>query len=140
MCSINGARSDNRFQLNRRFQKPEFTLGLFLFPNPTGARHCALPTIDSLLVINSLNRQGTRALGGSGGEGEDGRYFYDVNADGFISPIDALMVLNRLNQQGAGAGEGEANDVVFDTTADDGVDSILDDLASDVLDQWRKKR
>ncbi|MFO0921044.1 MAG: Ig-like domain-containing protein [Pirellulales bacterium] len=96
--------------------------------------------IDSLLVINSLNRQGTRALGGSGGEGEDGRYFYDVNADGFISPIDALMVLNRLNQQGAGEGEGEVNDVVFDTTADDGVDSILDDLASDVLDQWRKKR
>jgi hypothetical protein len=69
--------------------------------------------IDALGLINELNRNGARGLGGNGGsgEGETGSKFYpDVNADGYISAADVLMVINELNRSsnlGSGEGEGE---------------------------------
>lgn len=55
--------------------------------------------VDSLLVINSLNRiaRGISAASRAG-EGESTKVFLDVNGDGNVSPIDALLVINRLNQ------------------------------------------
>ncbi|WP_442506481.1 Calx-beta domain-containing protein [Novipirellula sp. SH528] len=49
-------------------------------------------SMDALLVINQLGRQG-----GASGEAvaSTGR-FYDVNADGRVSALDALQVINRL--------------------------------------------
>lgn len=65
--------------------------------------------IDILVLLNSLNSQGSRPLGGGNGEGEDGprHYYYDVNADGRLSPHDALLVINFLNGRATGSGEGE---------------------------------
>lgn len=67
--------------------------------------------IDSLLVINYLNANGSDPSGS--GEGESGNWKRDVNHDGSISPIDALLVINYLNRQQAavpaGEGEGEAD-------------------------------
>jgi hypothetical protein len=66
--------------------------------------------IDALLVINELNTGGARGLTGTGsgspppvdqGEGENqAGVYYDVNNDGYVSPIDALMVINALNGEG----------------------------------------
>ena len=50
--------------------------------------------LDALLVINDLNRNGSRPLA----ETEDRpRHLIDVNGDGFASAIDALLVINHLN-------------------------------------------
>jgi hypothetical protein len=79
--------------------------------------------LDALVIINSLNTQGSRQLfdptavasgnGNAGGgdivggaEAEAPTYRYDVNNDGWIAPLDALRLINALN------GEGEAGDVV----------------------------
>lgn len=50
--------------------------------------------IDALIIINSLNTEGSRALGPIA----TGRsYWYDTNGDDFISPVDVLLVINKLN-------------------------------------------
>jgi hypothetical protein len=62
-----------------------------------------------LLIVNFLNQAGTTEvakLTGSG-EGEGGRYYYDTNGDGTISPMDALNVINYLNTPTSGS-EGES--------------------------------
>ena len=69
--------------------------------------------IDALVIINSLNGVGPRALLPTLA---DPNLWYDVNGDGFISPLDALLIINRLN---ASSSEGEAevsgtNEFVFD--------------------------
>jgi hypothetical protein len=51
-----------------------------------------------LSVINELNRSGSRALDTKGPQTEPYLY-YDVNADGFISPLDVLLVINYINQK-----------------------------------------
>jgi hypothetical protein len=73
--------------------------------------------IDALLIINELNTGGSRALMGGlvppgtvpddgehEGEGEGGndpgQAYYDVNNDGYVSPIDSLLVINALNAEG----------------------------------------
>jgi hypothetical protein len=65
--------------------------------------------VDALLVINELNTSGSRTLTGNGGEpppidqgeGESqAQAYYDVNNDGYVSPVDALMVINALNGEG----------------------------------------
>jgi hypothetical protein len=66
----------------------------------------AVAPIDAVLVINSLNANGSRALPqGAAGEGPQAAStpaFYDVNNDGHISPIDAVLVINELNGEGEG--------------------------------------
>ena len=59
---------------------------------------------------------------------------FDVNNDGFTSPIDVLIIINTLNDQGirrlasAGAGEGEQSVRMFIDVNGDGVVSPIDAL------------
>lgn len=73
---------------------------------------------DALAVINALNSSGSKnlsaipktsvsAAGESGSTAPVNSLLYDVNNDGFLSPIDALAVINRLN-----APEGETTPVM----------------------------
>lgn len=68
---------------------------------------------DMLLIINSMNAEGSRKLSGR----PDG-FFFDVDADGYIAPIDALLVLNYLNaaSESEEQGEGEFSGSVDDRT------------------------
>jgi hypothetical protein len=50
---------------------------------------------DALLVINSLNKRGSRELNPAN---EVSGIFYDVSGDGRIAPIDALMIINAINK------------------------------------------
>ncbi len=95
--------------------------------------------IDALIVINSLNRGGSRELPrNTGGEGEaSSLMFIDVNADGYLSPIDVLQIINALNR-GAISGEGEAESVAGDVN--DSLDNAIDLLADDIANQRRRSR
>jgi hypothetical protein len=57
-----------------------------------------LAPIDAVLIINSLNSQGSRLLpqgvAGEGPQAASTPTFYDVNNDGHLSPIDAVIALN----------------------------------------------
>ena len=56
---------------------------------------------DSLVIVGS---GGTGGTGGGGGEGFTNlRNAFDVNDDGFVSPIDVLILVNSLNAGGGGA-------------------------------------
>jgi hypothetical protein len=57
-----------------------------------------LAPIDALLIINDLNRHGSRWLAEPAGSGAPPP-FVDVSGDGYISPLDALLVINELNIQ-----------------------------------------
>ena len=59
--------------------------------------------IDALLVINDLNRKGSRQLLPFDTELLPG--MLDTSGDDFVSPLDALLVINRLNATGGGEGE-----------------------------------
>ena len=110
--------------------------------------------IDALAIINALNSGGARSLmGGIGGEGEDANRFYiDTNGDGLLSPMDALGVINYLNMNSgrgsSGEGEGSsspkslaANDAVYsDGLFDDGVDELINQLAPDIEQTWKKQK
>jgi hypothetical protein len=55
---------------------------------------------DSLVIVGSGSGGGT----GGGGEGFTNlRNAFDVNDDGFVSPIDVLILVNSLNSGGGGA-------------------------------------
>ena len=61
--------------------------------------------MDAALTINSLNNFGSRKLDFDG-EGEIGPAFkFDVNNDGFLTPIDALTIIEHLNRSAEGEGE-----------------------------------
>jgi RHS repeat-associated protein len=53
--------------------------------------------IDALLVINELNRSGSRELDSAAIDSTLAELI-DVNGDSILSPIDALLVINYLNQ------------------------------------------
>ena len=55
---------------------------------------------DALLLINSLNAEGSRSLPKE--RSGKPRTVLRVNRDGFISPIDALQVINYLNNPSTG--------------------------------------
>jgi hypothetical protein len=57
---------------------------------------------DALVVINTLNANGSRKLDPSGTD--QGLLAVDTNGDKFVTPRDALNVINALNR-GEGAGE-----------------------------------
>jgi hypothetical protein len=71
---------------------------------------------------------------GAGGEGNTNPWDrFDVNNDGFVSPIDALILVNKVNTNGGGAlggsGEGEASgDKYYVDVNEDGFLSPLDIL------------
>lgn len=73
--------------------------------------------LDSLVIINRLNRQGAGTL--STPPESDSDILVDTNGDGRISPLDALLIINHLNRSSlSGAGEGEG--VAFDADASSG--------------------
>jgi hypothetical protein len=80
--------------------------------------------LDVLVIINDLNRDGSRRLGVRDVQrenylvGESVSFLIDVNGDGFISPLDALIVINYLNSRNRGGGEGEGTNQSFASTAD----------------------
>jgi membrane-associated phospholipid phosphatase len=51
---------------------------------------------DALVVINSLNQQGSRSLSGNDRQAEEP--WLDVNGDDRVSPMDALMVINAMHR------------------------------------------
>jgi hypothetical protein len=59
--------------------------------------------VDNLLVINSLNAHGSRALPDEHLPLPPVR-FLDVNGDNFISPVDALRIMSHLNRPAASPG------------------------------------
>jgi hypothetical protein len=72
--------------------------------------HCQNPTnrydtnndgivtsLDALVAINDLNRNGPRPVPASDGESSSASFFVDVNGDEFISPADVLALINYLN-------------------------------------------
>ena len=59
--------------------------------------------------------------------------FFDVNGDGFISPIDALLVINELNGPSAALSSSVvvSNEFSGPTTGGDPLDGTLANLAFD---------
>lgn len=51
--------------------------------------------LDALVVINAINRDGSRLLPVSR---DVDAFFVDVNNDGHLSPLDALVVINAINR------------------------------------------
>jgi VCBS repeat-containing protein len=65
--------------------------------------------LDALLIINSLNIDGSRPLPSPAVPPNAPPPFYDTNGDGEISPVDVLLVINQLNNpSNQSEGEGEA--------------------------------
>jgi len=61
--------------------------------------------IDVLILINEINRNGSRPLDGSGLTAPP---YLDVNGDRNLGPLDVLQVINYINSRGrSGNGEGE---------------------------------
>ena len=60
--------------------------------------------LDVLVLIDELNRNGTRKLSALTGKPS---IFYDVDRDLSLSPLDVLVVINFLNNKSSG-GEGES--------------------------------
>ena len=79
---------------------------------------------DSLLIVSTSGGSGS-----SGGEGNTNMTnAFDVNNDGFVSPIDVLILVNSLNTggsglltsgSGAGSGEGGSGRYFLDVNQDD---------------------
>ncbi|MEM7475440.1 MAG: Ig-like domain-containing protein [Planctomycetota bacterium] len=75
----------------------------------------------------------TILAGDGGGEGEYSQNpfnQFDVNADGFVTPLDALLVIHGLNTKGQAFGEGEGGDseTYFYDVSGDGKLSAIDGL------------
>lgn len=52
--------------------------------------------VDALILINSINLNGTRVL--TGAATNQASHFYDVNGDNSISALDVLVVINAINR------------------------------------------
>ncbi len=92
---------------------------------------------DALLVINTLNADGSRKLNDA--DKDKGVGAVDTNGDGFVTPVDALRVINNLND-GEGAGEllgfrlelQDANGVKIEPLKD-GQGNVITDGAGDPI-------
>jgi large repetitive protein len=86
----------------------------------------AAPVSYDLIRFGSdtLNITSSGNLGG--GEFTNKRDRFDVNADGFVSPIDALIVINHLNagSGNAATGEGEPDKYYIDVNGDNALSPI----------------
>ena len=61
-------------------------------------------------MINEINRNGSRALDGSGTTSPP---YFDVNGDRNVGPLDVLQVINYINRMSSGGGgEGEVASLV----------------------------
>ena len=94
------------------------------------------------MIINELNAGGSRTLPShpalrqiDAASGIDATPFWDVNGDGYLSPIDALLVIDRLNA--ASVTYVDLSDLNLDDPAnldDDAVDQVFDELLDMVGD------
>jgi len=85
---------------------------------------------SSLVILpnGNANGQGTGTGNNQNGTGNPGSQDkFDVNQDGFLSPLDVLLVISYLNN-GDGSGEGEGPSVDRMDINDDGVVTPLDAL------------
>ncbi len=71
--------------------------------------------LDVLILINEINRNGSRPLDGSGLASPP---YFDVNGDRSLGPIDVLQVINYINRNASrGNGEGETASFIEPTTS-----------------------
>jgi hypothetical protein len=72
-----------------------------LWQNPVNPFDCDdndfVNAIDALLIINRLNRTGSRYF--IPGVDPEAPPYLDTNGDGLLNAIDALVVINELNRQ-----------------------------------------
>jgi hypothetical protein len=72
-----------------------------LWQNPVNPFDCdnndVLNAIDALLIINRLNRTGSRYF--IPGVDPEAPPYFDINGDGLLNAIDALLVINELNRK-----------------------------------------
>ncbi len=66
----------------------------------------AVDPLDVLILINEINRAGSRTLDGTGLPSPP---YFDVNGDRSIGPIDVLQIINYINRSTSGGGEGETS-------------------------------
>lgn len=93
---------------------------------------------DVLAIVNFINSHGAlpvnqiQSLIGAGVEGEANgtvaRWYFDINDDGFVSPLDALQIINLLNEN-ATSPEGEAASIMIHTAADNSLPARSGSLA-----------
>jgi hypothetical protein len=96
-------------------------------------------SVASVQIALAGGGGGTGGGGAGGGGNQDGGFTnwgnnYDVNADGFVSPIDVLIIINSINsgaggQLPPGGGEGEAGEKYYVDVNADGFVDPLDVLA-----------
>jgi len=90
--------------------------------------------IDALIVINDLQRRGTRALLPS----EPRPPYLDVNGNSMVDPNDVLQVINFLNRQSRnGSGEGESNRVT--SLATPAIDKVHPAMAASAATPMKKR-
>ncbi len=83
-----------------------------LYQNPAANLNCdvngdgVVSPVDALIVINDLQRNGTRVLPPNAFTPPP---FLDVNGNGSVDPLDVLQVINFLNRRSSSGGEGEAS-------------------------------
>ncbi|MFL2865537.1 MAG: M36 family metallopeptidase [Pirellulaceae bacterium] len=105
-------------------------------------RDGAVTPIDALGIINQLNTFGTGAVAEGETFGLD--QAMDVNRDSFVSPLDALAIINYLNVNASEMGEGEAVEIVEQTTINTSVAgnqvSATEAVSADIIDEYLRVR
>jgi len=87
--------------------------------------------IDVLILVNEINRAGSRSLEGT----PQVAPFLDVNGDRNIGPIDVLQVINYINRnRSGGGGEGPATSPIAHPSV-----NTPAPLPSFVLDAWSER-
>ena len=85
-------------------------------------------TFDKIQFISDSIKVNAVGNGGGSGEGNTNpSNRFDVNNDGFISPIDVLLVINTLNLNGPSVPNGEGEDggrIFFDVNGDGSITAI----------------
>jgi hypothetical protein len=66
----------------------------------------------------------------------EGALYFDVDGNGFITPLDALGIINFLNSSGGSEGEGDLDLNGWSIP----VDTVLAQIAVDVADERLRRR
>jgi len=102
----------------------------------------AITPLDALNVINDLNAYGSREVAEGETVGLDRAM--DVNRDSFVSPLDALAIINYLNENTSEMGEGEAVQIIEQSTIDTMIAgneiSATDAVSAEVIDEYLRVR
>jgi hypothetical protein len=92
-------------------------------------RDGAVTPLDALVIINQLNRIGSKYLGNYR---ETTTFRFDANGDNFVAPVDVLLVINTLNRQSGpstgGEGESRAQAASYEDLEQRKRSKLLDDF------------